>query len=48
MQVMSNLLYYYGTCGVVKEMLLKRYFSKVWSSYFHFSFQKKTLLLQDI
>jgi len=45
---MSNLLYYYGTCGVVKEMLLKRYFSKVWSSNFHFSFQKKTLLLQDI
>jgi pimeloyl-ACP methyl ester carboxylesterase len=27
-KVMSNLLYYYGTCGVVKEMLLKRYFSK--------------------
>ncbi|KAH9799921.1 protein NDL2 [Citrus sinensis] len=26
--VMSNLLYYYGMCGVVKELLLKRYFSK--------------------
>lgn len=29
MQVMSNLLYFYGMCGVVKELLLKRYFSKV-------------------
>ncbi|XP_058725044.1 protein NDL2 [Vicia villosa] len=27
-KVMSNLLYFYGTCGVVKELLLKRYFSK--------------------
>ncbi|XP_048602783.1 protein NDL2-like isoform X1 [Brassica napus] len=27
-KVMSNLLYYYGMCGVVKELLLKRYFSK--------------------
>ncbi|KAF2582224.1 hypothetical protein F2Q68_00000388 [Brassica cretica] len=27
-EVMSNLLYYYGMCGVVKELLLKRYFSK--------------------
>ncbi|KAE9588504.1 hypothetical protein Lal_00003344 [Lupinus albus] len=27
-KVMSNLLYFYGMCGVVKEMLLKRYFSK--------------------
>ncbi|KAB5514106.1 hypothetical protein DKX38_028012 [Salix brachista] len=27
-QVLSNLLYYYGMCGVVKELLLKRYFSK--------------------
>ncbi|KAH9761539.1 protein NDL2 [Citrus sinensis] len=27
--VMSNLLYYYGMCGVVKELLLKRYFSKL-------------------
>lgn len=26
---MSNLLYFYGMCGVVKELLLKRYFSKV-------------------
>ncbi|KAH0969485.1 hypothetical protein GBA52_028666 [Prunus armeniaca] len=26
--VMSNLLYFYGMCGVVKEILLKRYFSK--------------------
>ncbi|KAJ6354423.1 hypothetical protein OIU77_005103 [Salix suchowensis] len=25
---LSNLLYYYGMCGVVKELLLKRYFSK--------------------
>lgn len=28
-QVMSNLLYYYGMCGVLKECLLYRYFSKV-------------------
>ncbi|KAK6927295.1 NDRG protein [Dillenia turbinata] len=27
-KVMSNLLYYYGMCGVVKELLLLRYFSK--------------------
>ncbi|GAB4837119.1 Protein ndl2 [Ancistrocladus abbreviatus] len=27
-KVMSNLLYFYGMCGVVKDMLLKRYFSK--------------------
>ncbi|CAN0882049.1 Protein NDL2 [Linum grandiflorum] len=27
-KVLSNLLYYYGMCGVVKELLLKRYFSK--------------------
>ncbi|PQM38401.1 pollen-specific protein SF21 [Prunus yedoensis var. nudiflora] len=27
-KVMSNLLYFYGMCGVVKEILLKRYFSK--------------------
>lgn len=27
-KVMSNLLYFYGMCGVVKETLLKRYFSK--------------------
>ncbi|XP_010519857.1 PREDICTED: pollen-specific protein SF21-like isoform X2 [Tarenaya hassleriana] len=27
-KVMSNLLYYYGMCGVVKELLLKQYFSK--------------------
>ena len=33
MQVMSNLLYYYGMCGVVKELLLKRYFSKVLSQF---------------
>ncbi|KAG4953673.1 hypothetical protein JHK87_039267 [Glycine soja] len=26
--VVSNLLYFYGMCGVVKEILLKRYFSK--------------------
>uniref|UniRef100_A0A6N2L2F8 Pollen-specific protein SF21 n=1 Tax=Salix viminalis TaxID=40686 RepID=A0A6N2L2F8_SALVM len=26
--VLSNLLYYYGMCGVVKELLLKRFFSK--------------------
>ncbi|KAK8523332.1 hypothetical protein V6N12_047856 [Hibiscus sabdariffa] len=26
--VMSNLLYFYGMCGLVKELLLKRYFSK--------------------
>ncbi|KAG4195048.1 hypothetical protein ERO13_A06G088900v2 [Gossypium hirsutum] len=26
--VMSNLLYFYGMCGVVKELLLKRYFSQ--------------------
>lgn len=28
-QVMSNLLYYYGMCGLLKECLLYRYFSKV-------------------
>ncbi|BAT77972.1 hypothetical protein VIGAN_02059000 [Vigna angularis var. angularis] len=27
-KVMSNLLYFYGMCGVVKEILLNRYFSK--------------------
>jgi len=27
-KVMSNLLYYYGMCGLVKECLLQRYFSK--------------------
>ncbi|KAM7276777.1 hypothetical protein ACFE04_018643 [Oxalis oulophora] len=27
-KVVSNLLYYYGMCGVVKELLLKRYFSR--------------------
>ncbi|CAL5059369.1 unnamed protein product [Urochloa decumbens] len=27
-QVTSNLLYYYGMCGLVKECLLQRYFSK--------------------
>ncbi|CAL0305773.1 unnamed protein product [Lupinus luteus] len=27
-KVMSNLLYFYGMCEVVKEILLKRYFSK--------------------
>lgn len=28
-KVITNLLYFYGTCGVVKEFLLQRYFSKV-------------------
>ncbi|XP_074327008.1 protein NDL2-like isoform X4 [Apium graveolens] len=27
-KVMSNLLYFYGMCGLVKELLLMRYFSK--------------------
>ncbi|XP_063944143.1 protein NDL1 isoform X3 [Daucus carota subsp. sativus] len=27
-KVMSNLLYYYGMCGLAKELLLMRYFSK--------------------
>ncbi|KAL6984679.1 NuDeL-like protein [Sarracenia purpurea var. burkii] len=27
-KVMSNLLYFYGTCGLLKELLLQRYFSK--------------------
>jgi pimeloyl-ACP methyl ester carboxylesterase len=27
-KVITNLLYYYGMCGVVKEFLLQRYFSK--------------------
>ncbi|KAL8266995.1 hypothetical protein R6Q59_004339 [Mikania micrantha] len=27
-KVISNVLYYYGMCGVVKELLLMRYFSK--------------------
>ncbi|XP_040998516.1 protein NDL2-like isoform X1 [Juglans microcarpa x Juglans regia] len=27
-KVLSNLLYFYGMCGVVKELLIKRYFSK--------------------
>lgn len=26
---MANLLYFYGTCGLLKELLLQRYFSKV-------------------
>jgi hypothetical protein len=26
---MSNLLYYYGMCNVVKDILLQRYFGKV-------------------
>lgn len=29
LQVMSNLLYICGMCGIVKELLLMRYFSKV-------------------
>lgn len=29
LQVMSNILYFYGMCGLVKELLLMRYFSKV-------------------
>ncbi|RRT49046.1 hypothetical protein B296_00016432 [Ensete ventricosum] len=28
MKVVSNLLYFYGMCGLVKEYLLQRYFSK--------------------
>jgi pimeloyl-ACP methyl ester carboxylesterase len=28
-KVMSNLLYYYGMCNVVKDILLQRYFGKV-------------------
>ncbi|KAK8348450.1 hypothetical protein V6Z12_A06G082200 [Gossypium hirsutum] len=27
-KVMSNLLYFYGMCGLLKELLLQRYFSK--------------------
>lgn len=27
-KVMSNLLYFYGVCGLLKEVLLQRYFSK--------------------
>jgi hypothetical protein len=27
-KVMSNLLYFYGMCGLMKELLLHRYFSK--------------------
>ncbi|XP_010541051.1 PREDICTED: pollen-specific protein SF21 isoform X2 [Tarenaya hassleriana] len=27
-KVMSNLLYYYGMCGLLKDLLLQRYFSK--------------------
>ncbi|KAG6619161.1 hypothetical protein I3842_16G028200 [Carya illinoinensis] len=27
-KVLSNLLYFYGMCGVVKELLIRRYFSK--------------------
>ncbi|CAA7397309.1 unnamed protein product [Spirodela intermedia] len=27
-KVMANLLYFYGTCGLLKELLLQRYFSK--------------------
>ncbi|KAG9444953.1 hypothetical protein H6P81_016293 [Aristolochia fimbriata] len=27
-KLMSNVLYYYGMCNMVKEMLLQRYFSK--------------------
>lgn len=29
MQVLKNLLYFYGMCGLLKECLLQRYFSKV-------------------
>ncbi|XLT91087.1 hypothetical protein HN873_012762, partial [Arachis hypogaea] len=29
-KVMSNLLYFCGMCRVAKEMLLKRYYSKVY------------------
>lgn len=28
-QVISNLIYFYGMCGLIKERLLQRYFSKV-------------------
>lgn len=50
MQVLMNLLYFYGMCGLLKECLLQRYFSKV---FFHSlsnimqveSFLEVTLLL---
>ncbi|KAA3477211.1 pollen-specific protein SF21 isoform X2 [Gossypium australe] len=29
LEVMSNLLYFYGMCGLLKELLLQRYFSKL-------------------
>lgn len=29
LQVISNMLYFYGMCGLLKECLLQRYFSKV-------------------
>lgn len=32
-QILLNLLYYYGTRGLVKECLLQRYFSKVASDH---------------
>ena len=29
LQVLLNMLYFYGMCGLLKECLLQRYFSKV-------------------
>lgn len=35
MQVLLNLLYFYGMCDIVKECLLQRYFSKELRSGIH-------------
>lgn len=49
LQVMSNLLYFYGMCGLLKEFLLQRYFSKVnWNIFFSpylFTFYSNVFLL---
>ncbi|KAJ0603509.1 putative alpha/Beta hydrolase [Helianthus annuus] len=45
LELMSDLLYYYGMCGLLKECLLQRYFSKVPSDFFHkFWFKLNTFL----
>lgn len=46
LQVMSNLLYMCGMCGLVKEMLLMRYFSKVLLG-IHFNLQEDSVWTID-
>ncbi|KAH1229774.1 Protein NDL2 [Glycine max] len=42
-KVLMNLIYFYGMCGVLKECLLQRYFSKVFFTFFPSSLIMKEL-----